>query len=395
MNICITSHDMDPLNMCGIKRVSSILAKEWIKECNVCFIAFTPKEKQIKEISGIPQFHFPEPNNILSEKNQEYFVSFIKEFKIDVLLHQQSDIDEFTELCVKVKELTNVKLVTTRHFAITHNNDTIKHSFFIKHRLNKSPLTYLKEFLLFIRFHLYKKRKNTETDKKRFRYIINNSDKFVLLSNHFVNEIKILLGENENISKKVSAIYNPLEICNHQLAEKKKRVLWCGRVEYGTKRIDRMIDIWKSIAPRHPDWELYIMGCGNIEYFKGITRKKRITNVFFTGTCTPYEYYKDSSILCMTSSVEGWGMVLVEAQMFGCIPIAYNSYSSLAEIITDGVNGYTVPAFEKEKFVERLEWLMEHDAKRENMIVACQETVKRYDAKIIAQQWMNMFKELV
>ena len=395
MNICITSHDMDPLNMCGIKRVSSILAKEWAKEYNVRFITFSPKEKQIKEICGIRQFHFPEPYNILSEKNIEYFISFIKETKTDIILHQHSNIDEFTDLCVRAKEVTNVKLVTVRHFAITHDNDIIKHSFFIKNRLKKSPLAYLKEFLLFIRFHLYKRRKNSETDKKRFSFIINNSDKFVLLSNNFVDEIKTILGQNEDISTKVCAIYNPLEICNHQITEKKKRVLWCGRVEYGMKRVDRMLDVWKSIAPRHPDWELYIMGSGNIEYFNSIVKQHKIQNIVFTGSCNPYEHYKDSSILCMTSSTEGWGMVLVEAQMFGCIPIAYNSYSSLAEIITDDVNGYTVPAFEKEKFVERLEWLMGHNAKRENMIVACQETVKRYDAKIIAQQWIDMFKNLI
>ena len=395
MNICITSHDMEPLNMCGIKRVSSILAKEWIKECNVCFMTFTPEDKQIREICGIPQYHFPEPNDILSEKNVEYFISFIKETETDIILHQHSNIDEFTELCIKVKELTNVKLVTVRHFAITHNNDTIRRAFFIKNKLDKSPLAYLKDVLFFIRFHMYKKRKNTEVEKRQLSFIIDNSDKFVLLSNNFVDEIKILLGRNEDINKKVCAIYNPLEICNQQLPQKKKRVLWCGRVEYGTKRVDRIIDVWKSIAPRHPDWELYIMGSGNIEHFKEITRKERIANIFFTGTCAPYEYYKEGSILCMTSSIEGWGMVLVEAQMFGCIPIAYNSYSSLQEIITDNINGYTIPAFDKRRFAERLEWLMEHDDERENLIVACQKSVKRFDARIIAQQWMEMFKGLI
>ena len=156
-----------------------------------------------------------------------------------------------------------------------------------------------------------------------------------------------------------------------------------------------MFDIWKTIAPRHPDWELYIMGGGNIEYFKNIVKAHNIPNVHFTGFCNPYEYYKDSSILCMTSSTEGWGMVLVEAQIFGCVPIAYNSYSSLGEIITDGANGYTIPAFDKKKFTEQLEYLMEHDIERENMIAVCQDSVKRYDARIIAQQWMELFKNLI
>ena len=88
-------------------------------------------------------------------------------------------------------------------------------------------------------------------------------------------------------------------------------------------------------------------------------------------------------------------MVLVEAQMFGCVPSAYNSYSSLNEIIADGINGYTIPAFNKKRFAERLEWLMEHDTEREDMISACLESVKRFDASIIAREWMELFKNLI
>ena len=87
-------------------------------------------------------------------------------------------------------------------------------------------------------------------------------------------------------------------------------------------------------------------------------------------------------------------MVLVEAQMFGCIPIAYNSYSSLPDIITDGVNGFTIPTFNKKKFTERLEWLMENEFERKKMISNCQESVKKFDAKIIAKQWLEIFKEI-
>ena len=156
-----------------------------------------------------------------------------------------------------------------------------------------------------------------------------------------------------------------------------------------------MLEIWKSIASRHPDWELYIMGSGNIEYFNSIVKQHKIQNIVFTGSCNPYEHYKDGSILCMTSSTEGWGMVLVEAQMFGCIPIAYDSYSSLSEIITNGVNGYTIPAFDKNQFAERLEWLMNNEDERIKLIDRCQKSVMRFEASIIAQQWIEMFQELI
>ena len=395
MNICITNLDFNPQFVGGIKRVSSILAKEWIKVCNVYFLAFSPKDNQVKDIDGIPQYHFPVPENILANDNVDYFTAFIRDKKIDIILHQHCDNVQFTELCINVTKKENIKLITTLHFSINHKNDVAKRVFFIKYKLGKSIVTWIKDAMFFIKYQLYTKHKNNKEDNLIYRNLIENSSKLVLLSQTFIPTIAKQLRLKKPLLKKITAINNPIEVVNTLNARRKNKVLWCGRVEYGTKRVDRMLDVWKSIAPRHPDWELFIMGSGNIEYFRNITKQYNIPNIHFTGSCNPYDYYKEGSILCMTSSTEGWGMVLVEAQMFGCIPIAYNSYSSLTEIITDGVNGYTIPAFNRKIFAERLEWLMEHDAERENMIAACQESVKRFDASIIAQQWLSLFKEII
>ena len=277
----------------------------------------------------------------------------------------------------------------------TYKNDTAKNALFIKYKLGKSPIAWIKDFILFIKFHFYTKYKNTKEENLVYCKLIEHSSKLVLLSPTFIPTLAKLLNLNDAQLKKVTAISNPIEIQEHKITKKKKRVLWCGRVEYGIKRVDRIFDIWKTVAPRHNDWELHIMGSGNIEYFKNIVKHYNIPNVHFTGFCNPYEYYKDSSILCMTSSTEGWGMVLVEAQMFGCIPIAYNSYSSLTEIITDDINGYTIPAFNKKKFAERLEWLMDKEDERNKMIEECQKSVKKFDVSIIAQQWLSLFKEII
>lgn len=395
MNICITNLDFNPQFIGGIKRVSSILAKEWIKVCNVYFLAFSPKDNQVKDIEGIPQYHFPVPEDILANENVDYFTKFVKENKVDIILHQHSDNAQFTELCIRVSQNENIKLITTLHFSITHKNDIAKKVMFIKYKLGASPVAWIKDAIFFFKYHLYIKSQNTREDCFLYRNLIENSSRLVLLSPTFIPTLKKQLKLRDSEIEKITAISNPIEIQEYEITEKKKRVLWCGRVEYGMKRVDRMLEIWKSIAQRHPDWELYIMGSGNIEYFRNITIQHNIPNVHFTGFCNPYNYYKEGSILCMTSSTEGWGMVLVEAQMFGCIPIAYNSYSSLTEIITDDVNGYTVPAFNKRQFTERLEWLMNNEDERYKMIKECQKSVERFDASIIAQQWMNLFKEII
>ena len=44
----------------------------------------------------------------------------------------------------------------------------------------------------------------------------------------------------------------------------------------------------------------------------------------------------------MTSSFEGWGLTLTEAQQYGCVPLAFHSFASLTDIITDKVNGFAI-----------------------------------------------------
>lgn len=396
MNICITNYDNSPQYIGGIKRVSSILAKEWIRECDVCFLAFSPKDNQIKEINGISQYHFPIPENILAEENIDYFTAFVRNNNIDIILHQHCDIPDFTELCARVAGKEKIKLVSTLHFAPTHKNDIARKSFFIKYKLGKSPIAWIKDLLLFSKYHLYTKHKNIREDNRNCRSLINHSDKFVLLSTSYIPIMTRQLKLEGYELAKITAINNPMGTIQQQFEKsKKKRVLWCGRVEYGMKRVDRMLEIWKSIAPHYPDWELYIMGSGDIEYFRDITRKYDIPNVHFTGFCNPYDYYKDSSILCMTSSTEGLPMVILEAQMFGCIPIAYNSFSSLQDFITDNINGFSIKTFDKKEFIARLEWLMKNEKERCRIAQECIKSAERFNVRIIAKQWLEMFENIM
>jgi len=45
----------------------------------------------------------------------------------------------------------------------------------------------------------------------------------------------------------------------------------------------------------------------------------------------------------MTSRFEGWPMVLMEAMQMGVVPVVYNSFESLSDIVVDGENGYIIP----------------------------------------------------
>ena len=86
MNICIINDDMLPQHMGGIKRVLSILVKEWENECNIVIISVAPIGTRYDIFGKAKQRIFPNTKDILSCENIEYFKEVIQESNIDIIL---------------------------------------------------------------------------------------------------------------------------------------------------------------------------------------------------------------------------------------------------------------------------------------------------------------------
>lgn len=395
MNICITNIDNKPEFIGGIKRVSSILGNEWKKNGhNVYFITHCTSTIRYSEIESIPQHFLPDTNRIDSPENLSFFTDFIQKKSIDIILNQFADINEISDLCIKAKMQTGRALISAIHFSPTHKKDITRNSFFIPFKLGNKIKRYIIDGLLYCKFWLYNNPRNERKEGTYFNKLYNQSDRVVLLSNKF-NSIFVKKGGISDTSKLI-AINNPASFANHDLSiQKEKMIVWCGRLGYDAKRTDKMLSLWKKISSLYPEWKLKIIGSGDSQYFNNIINKQNIQNIEIIGFCNPDEYYKKASILCMTSVCEGWGMVLVEAQSYKCVPIAYNSYASLTDIITDGENGFTVTPFDEHEYVEKLSELMNSPSLRERMAENGIQTIQRFKSEKIAEQWIETFKQII
>lgn len=395
MNILITNIDGNPQFLGGVKRVSSILGNEWKKEgCAVQFMTYlSGSDFRFDNIEGIAQSFLPNNKVIDCTENFDYFVQYVRENKIDIILHQFADSEELTRLCAKVKKETGVKLISTLHFSITHLNDIAKEMFFVKYRLGSNPINYLRDVLLWGNYWLRNRRKISKENRRKLLEAYLCSDKVMLLSENYIPLFETAVGIKDE-EKKLVAINNPSIQLERVVSEKEKRVLWCGRVEFGVKRVDRMMRIWKRVSHNFPDWQLDVLGSGDIDFFRNLAKKYGIQNINFVGFCNPQEYYDRGAILCMTSSTEGWGMVLVEAQSNGVVPMVYNSYASATDIIDNGKNGFLVKAFDEDEYVENLMMLMRDENMRLRMAELAKESVRKFDSKKIAQQWIDLFEKL-
>lgn len=396
MNILIINVDSTPQYIGGIKRVCVTLSKQWIQQgMSVCFVCVGDLEKRFNTVAGIPQVHLPEHTDILSKANKNYLLRLIKEKDVDILFNPFMDCKKATRLCFEVRESCNVKLVSAWHFSPTHFIDIVDNSFFIRYKNGYTIIRYLFDSLLWIRWIFLNRKKTLLTWSRYFDKCIKNSDAVVFLSNRFLPVIDRMVGYHSN---KVIAINNPNsfeEGVAVDCSKKEKIVLWCGRLGYDMKRTEKMLSIWKQVYLSHPDWKLVVCGSGNARYFQDICNKFHICNVDFPCFVNMEEYYVKASILCNTSVTEGWGLVLVEAMQYGCVPMVFDSYASVHDIIEDGENGYIIPAFDEKEYARKLDLLMSDEELLLNMSKNGRESVKQFNQEVIASQWLEVFKNIV
>jgi glycosyltransferase involved in cell wall biosynthesis len=96
----------------------------------------------------------------------------------------------------------------------------------------------------------------------------------------------------------------------------------------------------------------------------------------------------------MTSTAEGWGMVLTEAQQMGVPVVAMDSFGALHDIIEDGYNGRIVANNDLVAFQNAMTEIMENEAKRKEMALHAIESSKRYEIQHILLQWQKLFEQM-
>ena len=218
----------------------------------------------------------------------------------------------------------------------------------------------------------------------------------VLLSEGFVPGF--LKHFPKGAAPRVLAIPNPsaYEGVPVDFAAKKKELLFVGRMETRVKQPQLLLDAWRKIRARFPEWRLRMVGGGfDFDAVKAHAARFGAERVHFEGFCNPEPYYRDAAIFCMTSAYEGFPNVLVEAAAFGCVPVAFDSFAAVRDIIDDGENGFVVPAFDTDAYAETLARLMRDDALRERLARAARRDVARFARSRILERWERLFAEIL
>lgn len=231
-----------------------------------------------------------------------------------------------------------------------------------------------------------------------YTYVTSCADKYVLLSENF----KPLFFPAKIFPNKVTAIPNFLSKqlieVEVDLKEKKNEVLFVGRMDNAQKRIDLLLHIWGKIEKKHfiNNWTLNICGNGpDEEKLKRMKDELGLQNVYFRGVVSPEEWYRTASIFCMTSEFEGFGLVLIEAATFSCVPMAFDSFEAVNDIITDQENGRLIKAFDVDAYAEALAELIENKDYRIKLAENAKRDVKKFGPDVVMDEWERLFDEVL
>lgn len=198
-----------------------------------------------------------------------------------------------------------------------------------------------------------------------------------------------------------TVIYNPLSfpVINHP-TERKKRILCAGRIEdWKIKGFDIIIEIWAGICNKYPDWTLEIAGSGTKstkEFLNNLINKYNIQDkVQLIGQITNMrELYAESSIFALSSRIEGFPMVLMEAMSQGCACVAFSVGGASNEMLTSE-SGYIVEDGDSSNFARRLEELIRNSDLRNKFSINAIRTSSKFSVDAFIESWIQLINKTI
>lgn len=387
MNILFTRR-LPFINAGGVGTVTETLAAEFVRRgIGVFYLSFSVGGHT--NVKGIEQYFLPD-SVMTSERNLNFLAKFLLEHQIDIIINQAAVTEQkILQMLSKAKK-PEIKLITVHHNSIKGVRDSYKNIIRASYS-NSKVYPLINNRLGFSLLQWYSIQKYS----RYFNDSVMLSDKFVLLSDRFISELKPYI--NNNLFSKVSAISNPsnFDIVDGIESEKENRLIYVGRVEAAQKNTGRLLKIWKELQNEYKSWHLDIVGDGELlPALKEDAIKMGLKRIHFYGYTDPRPFLRKAKILLMTSDFEGFPMVLVEAQAYGSVPIAFKCTSAIDDIIQHGKSGIIIQHFDDKKYLYELINLMKDDEKRKKILVNGQKSIAKFNVVDIAERWLELFKTL-
>lgn len=377
----------------GIEMVTLSLANQFQKEgINVTIFSFIRGEIEFySKLNPSVKVVFGDGYN-KSSNNLNRLRECVIENKIDICINQMGLQKTPIKMLQNASKDQNLKVISVYH------NDPLQNGRIqeANRQLELANNPFSKVFFFLKRF-MYRCATGVS-----MRYVYNHSDLFEVLSNSYISHFcKITKIKHPN---HLIAQANPVTIekegFSYQRNQKKKDILYVGRMDEVQKRVSRLLDVWKLLNDKSQNWRMVAIGDGpELEALRSKTKKLGVERFELEGSQHPRSYYENASLLILTSDFEGFPLVLAEAMSYGVVPVVYGSFAAVYDIIEDGKDGIIIPktkdGFSAELMAQKLKTLMESPETIDEMAKAAMEKSKQFDIEIIGEQWIKVFDKIM
>lgn len=326
------------------------------------------------------------PSQAIQSRRSRQIEKFIVADDIDILVTVGKSIHDVSG----IKERTGVKVILACH------GEPFWQRHVITHRRQKGLLRR-------ILWNIYNKRRFADGTLAMQMAVTRTMrdylqcDAYTVLCDSYKAELLTTL-DIDRANNHFHVIENSEQPVNPICYEKEKMILFCGRLENWSKRIDRLLRIWSNVQHHLPDWRLTIVGNGPADkMLRDMAKELKLERISFEGHHKDMSrYYREASVVCLTSETEGWPLALTEGQAQGCIGVAFGATSGIKDILSPhGECGFIVTPFDEDAYAETL-FQIAHLSKEEELTIRRKSVAKRlqYTPYIIAEKWRILFDSL-
>ncbi|MBQ9474089.1 MAG: glycosyltransferase [Bacteroidales bacterium] len=394
----VTNKNVNPL-IGGIERVTHVLANAFSQTYGYqCYSAFT------QHLAPTPASPFCGELLIDSANVAGSLAHFIRSNNIDVVIAQGADAAVGSivgDIRKAVDSRDGCKLLFVFHNKPGFEHTRMSYETLLYRILHGQDLSYNLKYLLFQLFGTCAKPLLARKLQAKYKPACTLADRLVLLSPRYIDSYAACAGVRPD--GKFVAIGNPASFdtnFNMQRYDELKRneVLFVGRFDDKHKRLSQALRIWQLVERdgRFPQWTLRIVGYGPDEsYCRALARRLALRQIAFIGMTDSRPYYTSASLFISTSAFEGFPMVLLEALQMAVVPLAFDSYGALHDIINDRRNGVIIPDGDRRAFAARLMELMEKHRLRRQTAAQAVLSVEKHSLQNIASQWNRLLQEIL
>ena len=178
------------------------------------------------------------------------------------------------------------------------------------------------------------------------------------------------------------------------------KIIFIGRLVKNHKRPHLLISAFAQLAKDFPDWSVELWGAESNKVYtkslKSLIADNNLTDrVFLKGVTKDVpQVLSKGDIFVLPSAYEGFGLSLAEGMSMGLPAVGYKNCAAVNELIVDGENGFLCDDGVT-PLADALRKLMENRELRIQMGQSARNSMEKYSAENIWNQWMQLIHETI